>query len=264
MTRYLSLPAGALILLLSCPGCRSARSFRVLPNSPHYVLRSPDARETPFPDLLRAYNGFEPGRGSLDLRPLMELRIENAYYQNGASRRGLTGFLGTEIARYEVLPRGLRLLLVQPMPNRPADQAPVQQLLSQPGLKFPYYRLYFEILFARSHNAHGSVLLGAGSKEELDQLSAQLAHPEEVCTATASHCTVFPEACSVSVEMKIVVNGKPQTVGWGSLLMSIADHPQHLGMKRLNAGRLTPLQIDPHDPDALRLPLLPGDQIVWN
>ena len=263
MARFQSLLA-AMIILLSCAESRSARSFRVLPKVPNYVLQFPDTRETPFPDVLRAYNGFQPGQGWIDLRPLMELRIENAYYQNGASRHGLTGFLGTEVARYEILPQGLRLLSVQAMPNRPADQVTVQQLISRPELKFPYYRLYFEIVFARSDNAHGSVLLGAGSKEELDQLSAQLAQPEAVCHAASIHCTVFPEACSVSVEMRIVVNGQPQTVGWGSLLAGITNHPQHLQVKRLYAGRLTPLQINPRDPSALRLPLLPGDQIIWN
>lgn len=247
----------------SCSGPHRARSFHVLPRNPQYVLRFPDTRETPFSDLWRAYNGFEPGRGWIDLQPGMELRIENAYYENGASRRGLTGFLGTEVARYEILPNGLRLLAVQPMPNRPTDQVAVQHLIAQPKLPFHYYRLYFEIVFARSNNAHGSVLLRTRSKEELEHLAAQLVHPEEVCAATSAHCTVFPEACSVSVEMKITVNGKPRTVDWGSLLAGIVDHPQRLHMKRLYAGRLTPLQLNPLDPQALRLPLLPGDQITW-
>jgi hypothetical protein len=36
----------------------------------------------------------------MELRPQMELRIENAYYRKGMPKRGLDGFLGTEIARY--------------------------------------------------------------------------------------------------------------------------------------------------------------------
>jgi hypothetical protein len=55
----------------------------------------------PFPDVLRVYNGFEPGRAWMELRPGMELRIENAYYQPGMPRSGLNGFLGTEIAQYK-------------------------------------------------------------------------------------------------------------------------------------------------------------------
>lgn len=92
------------ILQLSFLSCslRHPAAFQVLPHNPAYLLRSPDARETPFPEVLRAYNGFEPGRGWIDLYSLMELRVENAYYQKGASRKGLEGFLGTEVARYAV------------------------------------------------------------------------------------------------------------------------------------------------------------------
>jgi hypothetical protein len=254
--------AGLILCLLWLTSCHGG-PFRVLPYSPNYVLQSPDSRKTSFPEVLRAYNGFEPAKNWIDLRPLMELRIENAYYEKGASRRGLKGFLGTEVARYEVMPEGLRLLSVQPMKNRPEADVPVEQLIAQPGLTFRYYRLYFELVFARSRDSHGSALLTANSTEELDRLSAQLTEPESVCNSKSVHCAVFPEACSVSVEMKITVNGKPQTAFWGSLLASVAPHPQHLEIRRLYAGRLNPIKIDARDPSALRLPLLPGDEIIW-
>jgi hypothetical protein len=239
-------------------------SFRVLPNSPNYLLRSPDRRETPFPDVLQVYNGFEPARSWMDLRPLMELKIESAYYVKGASRRGLEGFLGTEVARYEVTAHGLRLLSVKPMQDRPAGDLPVEDLISAQETNFRYYRFYFEIVLRRNSNSHGSVLLGANSKEELDRLSVQLSQPEAVYNAASIHCAVFPEACSVSVEMQIIVNGNPRTVAWGSPLASITDRPRHLKVKRFYAGRLTPIEINLHDPNALRLPLLPGDHVTWN
>ncbi len=194
----------------------------------------------------------------------MELRIENAYYRKGASRRGLEGFLGTEVARYEVTSHQLRLLSVQPMTERPEGDVPVQRLISQPETDLRYYRLYFEIVFKRNNNSHGSVLLAANSMEELDRLSAQISRPETICNATSTHCTAFPEACSVSVEMKIFVNGKPETVLWGSILASLTDQPQHLEVKRLYAGRLIPVEINARDPHALRLPLLPGDHVAWD
>ncbi len=248
----------------ACVARQHSRWFRVVPSSPNYMLQSPDSQETAFTDVLRAYNGFEPAKSWIDLRPLMELRIENAYYEKGASRRGLAGFLGTEIAQYEVMPGGLRLLSVQPMKDRPESELPVQQLIRDAELGFRYYRFYFEILFNRNSGAHGSAILGANSTEEIDRLSAELTQPEAVCNAASIHCAAFPEACSVSIEMKIIVNGKPQVVGWRSLLESVAAHPRHLEVKRLYAGQLTPIKIDSRDPAALRLPLLPGDRITWN
>ncbi len=244
---------------------RNSHAFEVLPSTPYYVLKSPDRQETPLPDVLRDYNGFEPGSGWIDLRPQMEVEVENAYYEKGASRRGLKGFLGTEVARYEVTSQGLRLLSARPMVERPAGDPSVQDLIAPDTASFRYYRLYFEIVFARKNNAHGSVLLAANSPEELGSLSVQMSHPETICTDDSIHCRVFPEACSVSVEIKIVVNAKPQLIVWGRVLSGVVtDHPAHVELKRLYRGHLTAIKLDPHDTNALRLPLLPGDQITWH
>jgi hypothetical protein len=64
--------------------------------------------------------------------------------------------------------------------------------------------------------------------------------------------------------MQIVVNGAPRSVLWGSLLASVAKQPRHVQLLRHYAGRLTPVEIDASDPKALRLPLLPGDQVTWD
>jgi hypothetical protein len=106
--------------------------------------------------------------------------------------------------------------------------------------------------------------LGAESQAEIDALSAQLSHPEAVCSQHSTHCIVFPKACSVSLEMKVIVNGKPESVLWGSTLGSVAKQPRHLEMKRLYAEQLRPVQINAKDPKSLLLPLLPGDRIAWN
>lgn len=236
-----------------------------MPDHPDYLLQSPDSTDTPFAEVLRRYNGFEPARSWMDLHPWMELDIENAYYKQGAPKRGLDGFLGTESVRYQVGPQGgLRQLSVQSMKQRPADQPPVQQLIGGPQRRYHYYRFYSAIVFKRNGRTSGSVLLGANSTADLERLAAQLlAAPASVCSDKSTHCTVFPEACSVSVEMEIVVNGANRTVMWGSLLGSVANHPRHFELLRLYAGRPTPVEIDPGDPAVLRLPLLPGDRISW-
>ena len=63
--------------------------------------------------------------------------------------------------------------------------------------------------------------------------------------------------------MEVFENGKRRTVVWGSTVMNIAAHPKQLELMRLHAGRLTPVYINAGDPNALRLPLLPGDRITW-
>jgi hypothetical protein len=229
-----------------------------------YLLRSPDQKETPFGDVLRTYNGFEPGRNWIDLQALMGLRIENAYYERGANRKGLNGYLGTEVARYGFTPTGLELLSTEPMKDRPDWDVAAKDLIPPEQLRQREQRFFYEIVFSRKDNKHGAVLISANSKTEMESLMVQLADPETVCTKGSIHCTVFPEACSVSVEMKVVLNGKPSIAFWGSLLSAIVPHPVHqLEMKRLYRGRLTPVKIDGRDEDALRLPVLPGDEVTW-
>lgn len=193
----------------------------------------------------------------MDLHPDMELRIENAYYQSGVPRRGSHGFLGTEIARYRVQTNGtLRLLSVQPLKDRPRGEPPVQQLIPRRQRRYHHHRFYREVFFASGHT-RGSVLIGANTQEELHT------DPHTLCGKSSAHCTVFPEECTVSIEMEIFVNGAPRNVIWDSDVASVVNHPQRVEVLRLHNGRLTPIQPNPRDPRALQLPLLPGDRINW-
>ncbi len=254
----------ALLLSVSCAARHHGELFRVIQANPEYLLRSPDSKNTPFPEVLSQYTSL--GQGWVDVRRPMKLRIENAYYREGAPKRGLTGFLGTEIAWYAVRPKtGLRLISIQSgLVQRPGDQPPVQQLIPPSQMRHRRYRFFFEVLFNRKDELRGAVLLGTGSSDELDRLAAKLlTEPESICGGRSTNCTIFPELCTVSVEIEIVVNGTPRTVFWGSLLASVARRPRHLELLRPYAGRLTPVEIDFSDPKALRLPLLPGDRIYW-
>lgn len=248
----------------SCVTPHPARAFRVLPAQPTYLIRSPDAKETPFPDVLSRYSDVGESQGWL-LHPKTELHIENAYYREGAPKHGIANYIGTEKAVYQVRPSSLRLMSVQSgLEQRPADQPPVQDLIGNSRLRYRYYRYFFQIVFRQKAGVRGAVLLGARSIDELDRLASRLmTDPDAVCSGLSPHCAVFPEACSVALEIEIVVNGAARSVLWGSLLDSVAMHPRVLRLLRLHNGRLAPVEIDASDPNALRLPLLPGDRIEW-
>lgn len=256
----ISVVQGCCLAMVSC----RMHVYRVVPAASSYSLRSPEARETAFPDILRVFNGFEPGRGWMDLRPGMEVIVENAYYQPGMSRRGLEGFLGTEIARYQVPPGGgLKLLSVQPMHDRRTGQAPVQDLIAASQERHRFFRFYYEVLFRRSGESRGSVLLGADTSRELEDLARGLiADPDAACQARGDRCTVFPDACSVSIELEITVNGNARTVTWGTTLLSVAGENRRIQLWRMFKGRLRPVILNSRDEGALALPLLPGDRVV--
>lgn len=252
----------AILLTTGCAGRHAGVAFQVVPAQPAYLLRSPELKDTAFPNVPGEFTSV--GQGWVDLRPLMSLRIENAYYREGAPKHGLNGFLGTEIAQYRVQ-RGLKLLAVESkVERRPTDQAAVQDLIGPVQRRFREHRFFYQVVFKVRGEARGAVLLGGRSKEELDRLGARLIRdPEAVCGEDGSvRCTIFPAACTVALEMEIFVNGAPKTVTWGSLLRSVVSRPGQLELMRFYKGRLTPVKLDASDPNELLLPLLPGDRVT--
>lgn len=251
-------------LILSCATRRVATAFRVLPGQPDYLLVSPDSQKTPFPEVLGRYTNVGPGW--VELRPLTQLRVENAYFRVGAPKHGLANFLGTEIARYQILETGgLKEISFQSrVAQRPSDQPSVQQLVSESQRLYHWHRFFYQVLLSKKSNVRSAVLLGAESNKVIDQLTTRLlTEPETVCGDGSTTCTVFPEACSVSLEMEIVVNGKRQVVLWGSDLAEFAEgHPNVTLFRRYKDG-LAPVEMDANDHEALRVPLLPGDVIRW-
>ena len=141
--------ASAALFFSSCMHSRSRGSFRVVAAQPNYLLRSPDARDTPFPEVLSRYSDVGETQGWL-LHPNTELHIENAYYREGAPKYGIANYIGTEQAVYQIRPRGLRLISVKSgLERRPADQLPVQELIGAARLHYRYYRYFFQIVFGR-------------------------------------------------------------------------------------------------------------------
>jgi hypothetical protein len=76
--RPVTLLAFALMFSPSCATRHAVTSFHVVPARPDYLLRSPDSKDTPFPDVLGRYANVGPGW--VELRPEIELRVENAIF----------------------------------------------------------------------------------------------------------------------------------------------------------------------------------------
>lgn len=233
-----------------------------MPARPDYLLRSPDALETPFPDVIGGYTNAGPGW--VELRPGIRLRVENAYFREGAPKHGLANFLGTEIVTYRVLSSGAleQVAFESRLERRPSDQPPAQELLPAAQKLYQRHRLFYQVVLNKKTNAHNAVLLSASSADELDRLTSQLlSEPQSVCGNAATHCTVFPEACTASLEIHIVVNGRPRKVPLSAVLAEVAGGSRHVELYRLYHGRLAPVSLDPRDREALRVPLLPGDRV---
>jgi len=254
--------ACVLLFSASCATRRAATAFRVLPARPDYLLRSPDSKDTPFPEILGQYTNVGPGW--VELRPGIGLRVENAYFREGAPKHGLANFLGTEIVTYRVLPSGVleQTAFESRLERRPSDQPPAQQLLSESQKLYRLQRLFYQVVLNKRTDTHNAVLLSASSVDELDLLTNQLmSEPQSVCGSASPHCTVFPEACTASLEIDITVDGARRTVPLSTVLADVTKSCRHVGLNRQYLGGLVPVRLDPRDLDALRVPLLPEDRV---
>lgn len=248
-------------------GCGANRAWRVQPSPSGYALGNGKQSE-PYSQMLERYNRFETGSGWVDVKPFMRIQIENAYYEPGRPKRGLDGFIGTERVWYrKPEPAGLIEGAIEPkmLAPRPPDEPAVQTLLPPGARAFGAYRLFFSIRVNRRGATRGAVLLGAPTQGELEsRAAALLADPDAVCREGAAECTVFPEVCTVSPELEISVNGQPKVFVWGTILASAVGNAKDIRLTRLLAGKRSTVPVDGTDKNALRLPLLPGDEIRLN
>ena len=201
--------------------------------------------------------------GWVDLEPAMQLRIQNAVYRDGFPKHGSDGYLATETAHFEVRARGLRLLSAEDLLRpHPREQAAAPDLIPASRRGFARYRFFYAVVFNHRGNVRGSVLLGAASSEEIERLSEKLlTDPDSVCGADTPRCTVFPEMCTVSIEIQVFVNGAPRLVSWGSSISNVVPGAHHVKLQRHGGA---PLQIDPTDFRAMHTPLRAGDRVTWN
>jgi hypothetical protein len=170
------------------------------------------------------------------------------------------------VARFRVARTGsLKLTAVDSMASpRPENQQPVQSLVSTTFAERRFHRFFYEVLFKSRAAMRGAVVVGASSVHELQDIGTRLvADPDSTCDGRQDRCVVFPEACTVSLEMEITVNGATATLPLGSSLASVAPHPRRAVVVRNYSGHPTPIEIPPNDIKALQLPLLPGDRVSW-
>jgi hypothetical protein len=246
-------------LTVSCGARNRKFTFQVVARNPSYVLRSPDLVEAAFAETLTSFSNMR--EGWVDLQPGMALKAERAYFKEGSANRRIENYVGVETAHFRMDANGtLRPAGLQLLPNRPADQPPVNEALPISRLRHRYHRFYFQVAADKASGSSSAVLLSAGSPGEIAQLSNQIElNAAAACRQNRENCTVFPEGCSASLYFNIVFDGEPRAMLWGSTLGGVVGTSRSFRMLRPYRGRPAPVILDPNDPETLRLPLLPND-----
>jgi hypothetical protein len=253
----------AVLVLLSMllSGCRA--HYSVLPSAPYYRLNSPDGRSSAFPDSANDFGNVLDGW--IDLGPAMSLKLEKAYFLLPESRR-IQDYLGLESAHYVYETTGaLRLREYLALKERPVGEVPVSSVLPRDQLAAQHHRFFFQIVLSKEFGAARAVLLSGNSKDSVANAARRLLRGEgcAVSVPAQSYCTAMPDTISASLAFEIKANGKALVVPWGSSVANVVRSAKGVKVSRRFRGKLVPVQMDPLDPAALRLPLWPGDSLTF-
>ncbi|HEU0122916.1 MAG TPA: hypothetical protein VFQ91_20470 [Bryobacteraceae bacterium] len=253
-----SLSRWVVYALMLLPGCTA--KYTILPEAPHYLLRSPDGTSRPFPDTAAAFS--DSLEGWVDLQPGMVLRVERAYFDLPESRL-VRDFAGLESMQLQVDSSSgvLREIAFQPLANRPVGQASVRAAIPENARKQPNHRFFFQVVLDKSSGSARAALVSGSSVENIAANGARLLRGErcEGELPQGGMCTAIPDGAAASLLFQVVANGKPTLTLWGSSAAHLAGKRPVQRFLRPYRGRLRRVRFDPRDPVALRLPLLPGD-----
>lgn len=140
------------------------------------------------------------------------------------------------------------------------------------SLHFPESAGYYRLFYKSGSTDYTAILLGARTWPELERSTKAL--DEASCgNIAAGSCVLVPKRFAINPMVSVTVNGKPETLNWGS---SVGGAIQHAGvkrpadvlaqlkMKRPYKGKDTPVVFDARDPSILNLMLTGGEVISWN
>lgn len=254
-----------LVMLLFLSGCASKRKpFELLPNA----LRSPDGSLTPLGDTLAAF--YNQREGWVELQPGMTLKLERAYFTSASISKRLENFVGLESALFRTGPRGtLERKELTLLPQRPKDQPSITAELAGEQIRLRQHRLYFQVALDKTSGKSNAVLLSASSRprileaKDVAQLCGAGRGKGKGKQSGAVSCKVFPEGSSVSLALDITLNGKVKNMLWGSTLGNAVGAAETFKLQRLYRGKWAEVKLDPRDPAARKLLLLPLDVIQY-
>lgn len=234
--------------------------------------RASEAWPMPFQDVVYYRDGYNPILGYVDLRPGMRILQQAAAGQPNPDAK-----YKTQQVAYNILaaPGGQAVMFSKASAGDPSGWA-----LDLHGKQSPRYRLFLRIIFVHQRSPtpeRNSVLLGAGSLEQLHQATLRLAEDAEATcqgklTKAPPECTVFPQRVTAGPEIPVTLNGKPAFLPVTYTLHDVLRRqkgltPQQflskLEVQRLYAGKYFKVVFNQSDLAVIGLPLVPGDKVRW-
>ncbi len=117
------------------------------------------------------------------------------------------------------------------------------------------------------------LLVSAATRVELDRETAALKEDAGACAAfPADTCVLVPNTVGMNALITVVVNGQETSLPVGAnvrraIVAAGENRPEgvvaRLKVRKLNAGKLAPVEFDPAGIDILSLVLVGGEEVSW-
>jgi hypothetical protein len=236
----------------------------------------------PSESLFNAY-GYLVGRGGLDLKAGLRVKIERAYFrpaEAGEEQHAVKNYLGVSTSNFDVEQAGdgkLRFKQVGDIKYSPetfgqggggegSRDLGLRELPEQTHL-----RLLFYTYIVPKEQDISAAIIGADNAAQLDGLEREVrVHPTKGCETDApakgANCFEFKGFVTVSAQIKVQLNGKLQFVDWGTKVESVLPKSalKSLRIQRQFMGSYYEVRFNPSSADVLLLALVGGDRLTWS
>jgi hypothetical protein len=237
-----------------------------------YILQSVPTR--PHDSLLNAY-GYRIERSGVNLKPNLRLKVERAYFNS--SEKSDKNYLGVSNVLFDVTTNSegfLRFQQVHAIQYSPDSLSQTDQEGSRDlailGLNpQKHYRVLFYTHQVPTDRNFSAALLGANDTARLDSFEQVIRAASDADCSALNHdgieCFEFRGFVTVSIQIPIELNGKPEFVEWGTKVEAVvpARAQKSFQLQRRFAGAYYDLNFKHGDDNILDLTLVGADRLSW-
>ncbi len=215
-------------------------------------------------------------RGFVDLKPGMRLKIQRDHTASSGA------FLSMSTIDYDTAQGARATLKFEPARGEAMEKSRYGAEDRSPDLTLTrqasgmlYSRLLYLGLFVPQNLGYPAFIISSRTRRRLNAITRRVAAqtgrgcPSGIPSQEA-RCLAFRGSVTVSVQLRVVANGKPRFIQPGDTVRGLLEaiHEsrclravQNLHIARRFMGRLTPAVFDPSSYLVLNLPLFAGDRI---
>jgi len=232
--------------------------------------------------------GYRLGKGGLDLKPGIRLKIERAYFRPtkiaGEEKYGAKTFLGLSTVYFDVVLnsdnktefRQLGDIRYSFITDNHSGAEGLRDIAVGHLPPERRYRIFFYTYLVAEQQKRSAAIIGSDDAGKLDEIDQELReNPEEDCKDTKASagvsCFSFDGFVTLSSQVSVELNGTSSFVEWGVRVKDVLpktwnerDLKWLRVQRRFGADRYFDVQFDRGQSNVLALVLVGGDRVTWS